>query len=194
MASKILFWVAFVVYLSTLCLFSIEARTLTGGSSVSFVRPSRRPPLVVRGGAAAVVDEMSDIESSDYDESESEEEEVLVKAAKATVAKAAKKAVASGLAASKPKKKKSSGLKLFRLPYIVGVVLNPFTLIAMTKGYWASLFNLDYLNKEEDSSANLRNALQAKAKKGGGSNSGRGKRKMRPGQAKTLSDLPALNT
>jgi len=171
-----------------------------GGSYVSFVRPSHADQVssvLVRGGAAtAVADEdMSEIESSDYDEDEEEEEEkTLVKATQKKVTKAAKKAVASGLAASKPKKKKSNGLKLFKIPYILGAVLNPFTLIQMTKGYWASLFNLNYLKQNEDSSANLRNALQSKARKGGGNNMRPGKRKMKPGQAKTLSDLPALNT
>lgn len=122
-----------------------------GGSSMSFVRPSHTSQLsslVVRGGAAAVVadEDMSEIESSDYDE---EEEETLAKATQKKVTKAAKKAVASGLAASKPKKKKTSGLKLFTFPYILGAILNPFTLIQMTKGYWASLFNLDYLKAND---------------------------------------------
>lgn len=126
-----------------------------GGSYVSFVRPSHADQVssvLVRGGAAtAVADEdMSEIESSDYDEDEEEEEEkTLVKATQKKVTKAAKKAVASGLAASKPKKKKSNGLKLFKIPYILGAVLNPFTLIQMTKGYWASLFNLNYLKQNE---------------------------------------------
>ena len=47
----------------------------------------------------------------------------------------------------------------------------------------------------KDSSQDLRSSLQDKARKGGGdSSSARKKRKMKPGQAKTLSDLPALNT
>ena len=155
MASKIISLVAFVAFLSALCLFTAEARTLIGGSHVSFVRPSYGngvSPFLVRGGATAVADdEMSEIESSDYDEEdeEEEEEETLVKATQKKVTKAAKKAVASGLAASKPKKKKSAGLKLFKLPYILGAILNPFTLIQMTKGYWASLFNINYLKEKE---------------------------------------------
>ena len=157
MASKIISLVALVVYLSTLCLVSVEARTLMGGPSMSFVRPSHTSQvsslLVYRGGAAAVADkEMPEIESSDYDEEEEdddEEEETLAKATQKKVTKAAKKAVASGLAASKPKKKKSSGLKLFKFPYILGAIFNPFTLIQMTKGYWSSLFDLNYL-KEND--------------------------------------------
>jgi hypothetical protein len=108
-----------------------------GGSYVSFVRPSHADQVssvLVRGGAAtAVADEdMSEIESSDYDEDEEEEEEkTLVKATQKKVTKAAKKAVASGLAASKPKKKKSNGLKLFKIPYILGA------------------FNLNYLKQNE---------------------------------------------
>lgn len=46
----------------------------------------------------------------------------------------------------------------------------------------------------QDVSQTLRSALEAKAKKGGGPTGGRrGKRTMRPGQAKTLSDLPKLS-
>jgi hypothetical protein len=50
----------------------------------------------------------------------------------------------------------------------------------------------------QDVSQELRSALEEKAKKqggqsGGAKRTGRG-RKMKPGQAKTLSDLPVLNT
>ena len=62
----------------------------------------------------------------------------------------------------------------------------------MTKAYWASLFSLDY-GKKADSSQDLRSALEEKAKKATGGPPKR-KRKMKPGQAKTLSDLPQLNT
>jgi hypothetical protein len=62
----------------------------------------------------------------------------------------------------------------------------------MTKAYFASLFNLDYL--AEDSSQDLRSALEEKAKKSGSAGGRKGKRMMKPGQAKTLSDLPQLNT
>ena len=51
---------------------------------------------------------------------------------------------------------------------------------------------------EQDTTQTLRSALQEKAKKQAGQSGGRAKkpgrgRKMKPGQAKTLSDLPQLN-
>jgi len=66
----------------------------------------------------------------------------------------------------------------------------------MTKGYWLSLIDIRYMTKKEDSSQDLRSALEQKAKQGGGGSNkpSRGKRKMKPGQAKTLADLPQLNT
>lgn len=93
-------------------------------------------------------------------------------------------------------KKKKTKRKLFSIPYILKALLNPFTVFSMTRGYFASLVNIDYL--QEDASQTLRSALEEKAKKGGSSSGGakrpgRG-RKMKPGQAKTLSDLPQLNT
>lgn len=164
-------------------------------------------PLVFRGGASSVAtdeDEEVDLDVSD----EEEEEEIAtpkkrisklaassVKAADKSKSKKksrAKSAVNEGLAAetkkaSPSKKKKSSKL---RIPYILKACLNPFTVFAMTRAYFGSLFNLEYIKK--DTSQNLRTALEEKAKKatGGGS---KGKRKMRPGQAKTLSDLPQLS-
>lgn len=149
----------------------------------------------IRGGAIDV-----DIESSDEEETddEEEEEEVVPKLAKATK-KAATKAVKTTVAAAlKPmkKKKSSSGLmKFFKIPYIVKACLNPVVFFQMTAGYWQSLFSINYMaGKEQDSSQNLRNALEQKARQGGGRKTTRGKRKMKPGQAKTLSDLPVINT
>jgi hypothetical protein len=45
------------------------------------------------------------------------------------------------------KKKKSSILKMLHVPYIIGACLNPITLFKMTKGFWVSLFDLDYLKQ-----------------------------------------------
>lgn len=148
----------------------------------------------IRGGAVAIDVE---IESSDEEESDEEEEEdapTLVKATKKAAAKTVKKTVA---AAMKPKKKKKSSLmKFFRIPYIIKACLNPAVLYQMTVGYWKSLYNINYMSdKGADSSQDLRSALEQKARYGGGGKKpSRGKRKMKPGQAKTLSDLPQLNT
>jgi hypothetical protein len=67
-------------------------------------------------------------------------------------AAAAKKAVNTNLlktsaTTTKTKKKKSSILKMLHIPYIIGACLNPVTLFKMTKGFWVSLFDLDYLKQ-----------------------------------------------
>jgi len=99
----------------------------------------------------------------------------------------------SKVAYAKKTRKKSRSL-LKKVPYIFRAFINPFTVLAMTRGYFASFFNIDYLeeNEQQDSSQTLRSALEEKAKM----QSSRGKkvRKMKPGQSKSLSDLPALNT
>eukprot|EP00536_Pseudo-nitzschia_multiseries_P007213 jgi/Psemu1/304713/fgenesh1_kg.166_\ len=136
----------------------------------------------IRGGAVAIDVE---IESSDEEESDEEEEDAP------TLVKATKKAAAKTV-----KKTKSSLMKFFRIPYIIKACLNPAVLYQMTVGYWKSLYNINYMSdKGADSSQDLRSALEQKARYGGGGKKpSRGKRKMKPGQAKTLSDLPQLNT
>jgi len=60
----------------------------------------------------------------------------------------AKKAVSAKLSSKTPKKKRSNGLlKNLRVPYIIRACLNPGTAFAMTRAFWASLFNLDYLKQ-----------------------------------------------
>lgn len=165
-----------------------HTRTMVEEISVDFMTS-------IRGGSSAIDVE---IESSDEEETDDEEEEIVPKLAKATK-KAATKVVKKSVAAAlrpKKKKKKSGLMKLFKLPYIVKACLNPFVFFQMTVGYWKSLYNIDYMTeKVADSSQDLRSALEQKARYGGGGKkSSRGKRKMKPGQAKTLSDLPQLNT
>jgi len=145
----------------------------------------------IRGGESSVGVE---IESSDEEE---EAVPTLVKATQKAATKAVKSTVAAALKPKKKKKKYSSSLmKYFKIPYIVKASLNPIVFFQMTVGYWKSLYNINYMTeKEEDSSQNLRTALEQKARQGsGGKKKSRGKRKMKPGQAKTLSDLPQLNT
>lgn len=171
----------------------------------------------LRGGSTAI--DLDEIESSDEEaeETEGEEEESdyeeeeedvvssVAKSAKTALGKATQKAAQKAVkttvsAALKPKKKKKKSaaafglMKYFRVPYIVKACLNPFVFIQMTKGYWASLFDVNYMKEKEDSSQDLRNALEQKARQGGAGGGGRkGRKKMKPGQAKTLSDLPQLN-
>jgi len=153
----------------------------------------------IRGGDSSAVG--VEIESSDEEETDDEEDleaegiPTLVKATQKAATKAVKSTVAAAL---KPKKKKNSGslMKYFKIPYIIKASLNPIVFFQMTVGYWKSLYNINYMSeKEQDSSQNLRTALEQKARQGGGAKKrSRGKRKMKPGQAKTLSDLPQLNT
>ena len=78
---------------------------------------------------------------------------MMVKAAKKASHKskekltaAVKAKVSAKLAAPALKTKKSGGL-FKSIPYIIRASLNPFTLIAMTKAYFESLFNLNYLQE-----------------------------------------------
>lgn len=148
----------------------------------------------IRGGSSAALD--VEIESSDYEETDDEEESpTLAKATKTAAMKAVKKSVAAAI--SKPKKKSvfSKLLSFIKLPYIVKACLNPFVFMQMTAGYWRSLTDIEYMNANKvDSSQDLRSALEQKARLAGSGKPSRGKRKMKPGQAKTLSDLPQLNT
>mmetsp|Transcript_7721 Transcript_7721/g.14565 ORF Transcript_7721/g.14565 Transcript_7721/m.14565 type:complete len:207 (-) Transcript_7721:497-1117(-) len=163
-------------------------------------------PIVysIRGGDVDITDSDDDDDDDDYLESDEEEKEIeqeiekLSASAKKVIEKSKdkkkakiKQTVSESLKVSK--KKKSSGTSVLKkIPYILRAFMNPFTVFAMTKGYFASLFNIDYL--QQDISQSLRSALQEKAKSsppgGGGAKKAR---KMKPGQAKTLSDLPQLS-
>jgi len=149
----------------------------------------------IRGGSTAID---VDIESSDEEETDDEEEEApsLAKAAKKAAKKTVKKSVAVAMKSTQKKSRFPNLAKFFKLPYIVKACLNPLVFLKMTSGYWKSLYNINYLSeKATDSSQDLRSALEQKARHGSvGKKISRGKRKMKPGQAKTLSDLPQLNT
>ena len=59
-----------------------------------------------------------------------------------------KEAVSSSL---KMKKAKQKGklLKALRLPYIIRAVMNPITVFLMTRAYFASLFNLNFMKEQQ---------------------------------------------
>jgi len=159
-----------------------------------------------RGGA----DDDSDYDEYDSDVEEDEAEPIVVKTKKlaaatklATAKKTAQRtavtkakvsaAMSKGSSATaSPVKAKGVGSWYKRhIPYIVRACLNPFTLVAMTKAYFVSLMDINYL--KEEPSQNLRSALEEKARKQPGAGQSKPKRKMKPGQAKTLSDLPQLS-
>lgn len=122
--------------------------------------------LVFRGGADSDDEYDSDEYDSEYDSDEEEEEPIVTKAKKlatstksATQKKALKQtavknaalkskvSVAMASSSSKAVTKKKGVYKRF-VPYIVRACLNPFTLVAMTKAYFVSLCDINYLNKE----------------------------------------------
>jgi hypothetical protein len=181
---------------------------------------SHLPPFVtMRGGATA---EDSDDASTDAEsESEDEDEEGILEVAKErtsvnlkkkkkqpiskidsklasstlekitrTKTKASKAAVNAKLAVSK--KTPAAKRKSPRLPYVVRAFLNPVNVVKMTVAYWKSLVQLDY--GKEDASQGLRSAMEAKARRQGGGSKRPPSQRRRGGQAKSLSDLPALST
>jgi hypothetical protein len=95
-----------------------------------------------------------------------------------------------------PPKKSKSLAQMLHIPYIVRAAMHPVTLLAMTKAFWASLFNLNYLKERDAPAQELRSALEEKAKRSPGAAGGgnKGRRQMKRGQAKTLADLPQLST
>ena len=143
--------------------FQPHITSLSATSSTSTITPQIRSSLFsIRGGS----DDEYDNES-EYDESEGEEEDEpivvnakkLASSAKNTVIKkksaATKAKVAVAMAASKPvavsvKGGSRGGVgSIYRryVPYIVRACLNPFMLVRMTKSYFASLVDINYLKE-----------------------------------------------
>merc|ERR1711862_961519 len=144
----------------------------------------------------------SEYESESEEESEEEEEEeevattTLLKSTKASTAKIQKKhkqesksTVNVVLQKEKLKRKyKKNIFPKIRLPYLLRACLSPYTLYSMTKAYFASLVNVSYL-EEMKPQKSLRPTFEEKVTT---TKPKKGKRIMKPGQAKTLSDLPKL--
>lgn len=142
--------------------------TLSSHLKVQRSKIGRSPFVVVRGGATVTEEEDEiDLDEEDGDEEEDEEEEeedeeldpVMVKAAikssykskqkktAAVKAKVSEKLASQAATKTAPIKKKKSGSLWGKVPYIIRVCLNPFTVIAMTRAYFVSLFNLNYLQE-----------------------------------------------
>jgi len=195
---------------ATVSVAAIAPPSITFVSSsrkTSFGKPLASQRLQLRGGAFD--DEYDDDEyDSEYDSEvdtpppvikTSRKSKLAASAVSASAKKSTQRTVASkskvnaAIAKSSPVVTKKKGRNLYKrtVPYIIRACLNPFTLVAMTKSYFASLFDINYL--QEDSSQNLRSALEEKARTDAAGGSNKPKRKFKPGQAKTLSDLPQLS-
>lgn len=138
---------------------TVEARPF-GGAPLSFSRVDsfNQEQLLfnARGGDATLAesDDEAATEIGDEEETSKSTSTLASSAIKAsdksrkTKADKAKTAVSEELSQKKSavskKKKKSSRL---RLPYILRACMNPFTVLAMTKAYFASLFSVDYIKK-----------------------------------------------
>jgi len=156
-----------------------------------------------RGGAISDGEYDDEYDSDEYDDEPivtntkklaSSTKSAIQKKKAAAIKAKVKVAMTSSNTAKAAVAKKSGGANLYKryVPYIVRACLNPFTLISMTKAYFVSLVDVNYLKEEQ--SQGLRSALEDKARKQQpSSGSTKPKRKMRPGQSKTLSDLPQLS-
>eukprot|EP00934_Nitzschia_sp_Nitz4_P004889 Nitzschia sp. Nitz4//scaffold96_size78090//58750//60890//NITZ4_005502-RA/size78090-processed-gene-0.32-mRNA-1//1//CDS//3329560597//4879//frame0 len=149
----------------------------------------------LKGGAVLEEEDVDEeIEESDEDEEEEieEEETPLVKSTQKASSKSKVKelkatlqeAIASNSGVINKVFARGSLWKKFKLPYILTALLNPLTVAKMTRAYFASLFDLDYLEDKVDASQDLRSALEAKAKATSGGRGSQGKKKFKPGQAK----------
>jgi len=210
---------AFIVFSSPASVHGISTKDTDLSTKISVRRCPQQHPLLLmgRGGATIELEEDDD----EYEEEDESDDEIvkpdpkLTKSTKKSITKTKKKMKSSTKEAISQKLKKSAKLKmesstkeaiskklkkaakkkrggsLFKkIPYIIRASLNPVTLLAMTRAYFGSLFNLNFLKKDE--SQDLRSAMDEKAKKKPIEGRKR-KRQFKPGQAKTLSDLPVLS-
>ena len=125
---------------------------------------------ILRGGGGVVVEEEDDDDDEDEEEEDEEEEDEeeeeeaeidpsLAKAAMRSSVKAKKKQrkstkkemnekLASNAPAKTYKRKSKGGLlKAIGVPYVIRAFINPFTVFAMTKLYFRSLFDPFYLKQ-----------------------------------------------
>jgi len=108
--------------------------------------------LKQRGGSLSVAGEYdSDVDENEYDLDEDEQEdEKLAKlstSAVKSIEKKTKKKVSQAMSKKATRRRRRSILEVLRMPYILRAFLNPFTMIAMTRCYFASLFNINYLKE-----------------------------------------------
>ena len=118
-----------------------------------------------RAGSTAELGEEYDVEEYDLEEydledEEEEEEEEDSELSSSTIGALSKrkakkkletkKTISASLSKAKVKSKIKARKKpslLRKIPYVIRALCNPVTLLAMTKGYFSSLVNLDYLQE-----------------------------------------------
>lgn len=142
-----------------LLLFSATSPCVAGGqfaglNRITSKRRTIRHVTHFRGGA--FVDSDEEYDSDEYD-SDDEDEPIVAKAKKlASSTKnkvqkakgaAAKAKVSVAMASSGGGDGGLGGLYRHYVPYIIRACLNPFTLLSMTKGYFISLFDINYLRE-----------------------------------------------
>lgn len=132
---------------------SIQCTTAFHPPKTSIAQATTSPILFIRGGSDSEYDE------SEYDTDEEEEPiiqktKVLASSTKSKLATAkkaaAKSAAAKAMASSKPVKTSGGSVtQLYRrmVPHIVRCVLNPFTFVRMTRAYFASLMDINYMKE-----------------------------------------------
>ena len=111
----------------------------------------------IRGGAAAVDDDSDDYDADDDDDDDEKlatstkavSQRKKTAAIKSKVKVAMTSSSSSGSASSTTSKSAPKRKSLYRshVPYIIRACLNPFTLIAMTKAYFVSLCDINYLKE-----------------------------------------------
>ncbi len=112
----------------------------------------------IRGGAVVVDDDSDDYDVDDDDDDDDEKlatsTKTVVRRKKAAAIKSKVKVAmtsssSSGSASSTTSKSAPKRKSLYKsyVPYIIRACLNPFTLIAMTKAYFISLCDINYLKE-----------------------------------------------
>ena len=160
----------------------------------AFNFPSKNFPsaLLFRGGSdtdsdVALVDEDDDDEAVTISDTESEPEEEEEKDESDEQVDAP---LASSLK-SKTTSTKSKG------PSLLSRIPTPAGVLAVLRLYFKSLFNPSFptlYDLDLTPAANLRSSLERSNRRKGGGEGGRRVKKMKRGKAKTLSDLPKLNS
>ena len=137
---------------SSSCVAIRSTPQFAGLNRITSKRRTIRHITQFRGGA---IDSDEEYDSEEYDSDD--EEPIVVKAKKLASSTKTKVQKAKGAAAkakvSVAMASSSSGGdglgSLYRqyVPYIIRACLNPFTLMSMTKGYFISLFDINYLKE-----------------------------------------------